>query len=85
MICLCDDRRKLLEPDHPDISVRNQCLLLDINRAGYYYEPKPIAEWRYLVKNFGRPCPRNSLANAPAFPFAAIRPAAGKRHNGLTG
>ncbi len=44
MVWLCDDRRKLLEPDNPDISVRNQCLLLDINRAGYYYEPKPIDE-----------------------------------------
>lgn len=44
MICLCEDRRKLLESDNPSISLRDQCLLLGINRSSYYYEPKPIDE-----------------------------------------
>lgn len=44
MICLCEDRRKLLEPDNPSISLRDQCLLLEINRSSYYYEPKHIDE-----------------------------------------
>ncbi|HBY55306.1 MAG TPA: hypothetical protein DEG23_00620, partial [Coxiellaceae bacterium] len=31
--------------------------------------------WRYLVKNFGRPCPRNSLDDAPVISFCRSRPA----------
>jgi putative transposase len=29
----------LIEPDHPDLSIRRQCALLGLNRAAYYYEP----------------------------------------------
>lgn len=29
----------LVEPTHPQLSVRQQCALLSVNRAGYYYEP----------------------------------------------
>lgn len=32
-------RRALVEPDHPDLSIRRQCELLDLNRASYYYMP----------------------------------------------
>lgn len=32
-------RRALVEPDHPDLSIRHQCELLDLNRATYYYVP----------------------------------------------
>ena len=32
-------RRSLVEPDHPELSIRRQCELLDLNRASYYYEP----------------------------------------------
>lgn len=32
-------RRSLVEPGHPDLSIRRQCELLDLNRASYYYEP----------------------------------------------
>ena len=31
------DRRLLLEPDHPDLSIRRQCEILDINRSSVYY------------------------------------------------
>lgn len=44
MICLCKDRRKLLEPENSSISLRDQCLLLGINRSSYYYKPKSIDE-----------------------------------------
>ena len=28
-----------MESDHPELSVRRQCELLGVNRAGLYYEP----------------------------------------------
>jgi len=34
-----DDKRGLIEPDHPVLSVRRQCELIGLNRATYYYEP----------------------------------------------
>jgi len=44
VIYLCKDRRKLLEQHHPCLSLRDQCLLLGINRSSYYYKPEPIDE-----------------------------------------
>ena len=32
---------QLVEPEHPDLSVRRQCQLLGLHRAGYYYQPAP--------------------------------------------
>src|SRR5690606_4239652 len=32
-------RRSWVEPNHPDLSVRQQCELLGIDRSGLYYEP----------------------------------------------
>jgi len=32
-------KRGLIEPDHPALSIRRQCELLGLNRAGYYYQP----------------------------------------------
>lgn len=34
-----NQRRALVEPDHPELSIRRQCDLLDLNRATYYYVP----------------------------------------------
>src|SRR5207244_9124712 len=31
--------RPLVEPDHPELSVRRQCALLGLSRASWYYEP----------------------------------------------
>lgn len=39
-----EDRRGLLEAAHPDLSIRQQCTLLDINRASLYYNPRPV-QW----------------------------------------
>ncbi|NWG72691.1 MAG: IS3 family transposase, partial [Parvularculaceae bacterium] len=29
----------LIEQDHPNLSIRRQCELLDLNRASFYYQP----------------------------------------------
>jgi len=34
------DQRPLVELAHPDLSIRRQCELLGINRAGLYYQPR---------------------------------------------
>ena len=31
-------KRKLIEPDQAQLSIRRQCVLLDLNRASYYYQ-----------------------------------------------
>ena len=33
-----NDKRGLIEPDHPVLSVRRQCELIGLNRSTYYYE-----------------------------------------------
>jgi putative transposase len=35
------EKRALIDPSHPDLSIRRQCALLGLNRAAYYYEPVP--------------------------------------------
>ncbi len=34
-----EQRRRLIDPAHPDLSVRRQCELLGLNRSSYYFEP----------------------------------------------
>jgi hypothetical protein len=36
-----DWRRKIVEPDNPDLSITAQCRLLAIGRSGYYYASVP--------------------------------------------
>jgi putative transposase len=42
VICLCNDRAILLEPEHERLSVRKQCEILDINRSNIYYVKKGV-------------------------------------------
>lgn len=35
------ERRPLIEPSHPNISIVRQCALLGVQRSTYYYEPTP--------------------------------------------
>jgi putative transposase len=35
-----DDKKKLLEPEHSEISLRRQCELLGLNRSNIYYKPR---------------------------------------------
>ena len=30
------EKRALIDPSHPDLSIRRQCALLGLNRAAYY-------------------------------------------------
>jgi len=39
LVCSTDERRRLVEPEHEEISVRRQCELLGVNRSGLYYRP----------------------------------------------
>jgi putative transposase len=34
-------RRRWIDPEHPELSIRRQCELLELNRASWYYEPVP--------------------------------------------
>jgi putative transposase len=36
---LTEAKRTLIEPGHPELSVRRQCELLGLNRSSWYYEP----------------------------------------------
>jgi putative transposase len=38
LVCSTEERRELVEPGHPDLSVRRQCELLGVNRSGLYYQ-----------------------------------------------
>jgi putative transposase len=39
LVCSTEERRELVEPSHPEISLRRQCDLLGLNRSGLYYQP----------------------------------------------
>jgi putative transposase len=39
LVCSTEQLRRLVEPGHPEISLRRQCELLGVNRSGLYYEP----------------------------------------------
>ena len=34
-------KRELIDINHPEISIRRQCELLQLNRSSYYYHPRP--------------------------------------------
>ena len=36
-----DERRDLVEPTHPEWSIKRQCELLGVARSSYYYQPTP--------------------------------------------
>ena len=38
-----DEKRVFIEPNHPQLSVRQQCQLLGFNRSSLYYTPQPKA------------------------------------------
>ena len=46
-----DDKKKLLDPGHQEISLRRQCELLGLNRSNVYYRPREAnAEKRKLLR-----------------------------------
>jgi len=44
LACSVDDVRQLIEVDHPQLSLRRQCQLLDLARSSFYYEAQPESE-----------------------------------------
>ncbi len=44
-----EEKRGLVEPDHPRISIVRQCKLLGISRSGYYYQPQGESEENLLL------------------------------------
>ncbi len=43
------EKRLLVEPGHPELSIRQQCELLGLNRSSYYYEPTSESEENLAV------------------------------------
>ena len=39
----------MIEPDHPDLSIRRQCELIGLNRATFYYTPAQESELNLLL------------------------------------
>ena len=39
-----DDRRKCIEPSHPEMSIQRQCELIGLNRSSWYYQVTPAQE-----------------------------------------
>ena len=39
-----EEKRKIIEPQHREISIRRQCELLKLNRSNIYYEPVKVSE-----------------------------------------
>jgi putative transposase len=49
LACSTEDLRPLVDRIHADISVRRQCELLGVNRAGLYYKPVGESEENLLL------------------------------------
>jgi Transposase and inactivated derivatives len=39
-----EEKRALIEPGHPDLSIRQQCKLLGLSRSSYYYQAEEEQE-----------------------------------------
>ena len=39
-----NDKRRCIEPDHPEIGVQRQCELIGLNRSSWYYQASPAQE-----------------------------------------
>lgn len=40
----CDEKRKMISPSHPSLSIERQCELLSLSRSGFYYSPVAMSE-----------------------------------------
>jgi putative transposase len=39
-----EDRRRMIEPQHPELPITRQCELLGLARASYYHQPEPESD-----------------------------------------
>ncbi|MGI6457401.1 MAG: IS3 family transposase [bacterium] len=46
-----EERRRGIDPHHPQISITRQCELLGVSRASYYYHPKGESDSNVLLMN----------------------------------
>jgi putative transposase len=44
-----EEKRALIDPGHPAISIARQCELMELARASYYYQPMPVSEENLLL------------------------------------
>jgi putative transposase len=44
-----EEKRALIEPGHPYLSIAGQCELLELVRSSYYYQPMPMSEENLLL------------------------------------
>jgi putative transposase len=44
-----EEKRALIQPEHPAISIARQCELLSLARSSYYYQPMPESEENLLL------------------------------------
>ncbi len=52
----------MIEPGHPEISVRRQCKLLDLNRSTLYYQPAGESAYNlHLMRLLGEQYMRGAL------------------------
>src|SRR5207248_7094689 len=67
-----EQKRQLIEPEHPDVSLRRQCALLGLARSSLYREPKGHSERRPRAP--GRRCiaPGAAASPRPHAPFGAV-------------
>lgn len=41
-----EERKSMIAPDLPDLSVSHQCRLVSISRSSFYYAPRHVLSWR---------------------------------------
>jgi putative transposase len=44
-----EEKRTLIDPAHPSLSIARQCKLVDLARASYSYQPLPESEENLLL------------------------------------
>lgn len=46
-----EQKRCLVEPEHPQISISKQCELLELPRSSFYYKPVVVSDYNLLLMN----------------------------------
>ncbi|MEW6609898.1 MAG: IS3 family transposase [bacterium] len=47
----CEDKKRLIEPEDEQLSIRRQCELLGLHRSNLYYEPVKVSEETLKIMN----------------------------------
>ena len=49
--CSIDEKRQMIDQTNAILPIKQQCELLGISRAAYYYEPEPINAEQQMLLN----------------------------------